>query len=372
MPLSPRTTSSSTLSILHAADSPAPYEVTEVGFTGDILITKWPSGTRIDDPDGSAPTWKKTSNPDHPAAYVKGSNITMFAKITINPSLSEPKIADLRVKSGGTTIAIKLGVTLSGSSVTVTGITTTSALSNDVQKTTPSFTWELSLDNAVTWQEIGTSGPHTLYWTYGGAWTPPFADGFGNTYAPIYDKALEKSCGKVSASSNIDTIITQISQGVDADLTYNWIQGFGGHPLNAYNTAGGCECRHHAFLLAGLLNTIGILGIPLWVFGGRNSGVRTRYNFGNARPTFYIVRGAHDATPANPHFHYHVVVIYGYDSGPDETLYDPSYGTKYLRSQLRASIPEVYQGAPGGVADVYMVKPAPGEEFLTWPCPHNP
>jgi hypothetical protein len=62
--------------------------VSEVGFTSDYQITKWSGGAVIDNPDGSAPTWKSASNPNDPVAYAKGAMPTMFAKLAISPSAS--------------------------------------------------------------------------------------------------------------------------------------------------------------------------------------------------------------------------------------------------------------------------------------------
>ena len=80
--------------------------ITEVGFTGDYQITRWSDSAVIDNPDGSAATWKSSGNPNHPVAYAKSATVTMFAKLGNNLFVSSTNIK-IRVKNGSTVIATK-------------------------------------------------------------------------------------------------------------------------------------------------------------------------------------------------------------------------------------------------------------------------
>jgi hypothetical protein len=61
-------------------------EIIELGFKSDHMITEWPSGIKIDDPDGYTPVWKRTSNPDDPVCYTKNTPPTMFAVFRAYPN----------------------------------------------------------------------------------------------------------------------------------------------------------------------------------------------------------------------------------------------------------------------------------------------
>ena len=300
--------------------------VNEVGFTGDYQITQWSGGAVIDNPDGSAATWKGTSNPNYPVAYAKGATSTMFATLGISPSASSTG-ARIRVKNGSTVIATKNGITISGTSVTITGITTTSALETTVKTTTPTFTWEISYDTGTSWISMGNSGPHTMYWTYAAPLSPPFRDFSGATYAPLYDLALQKACDPANGTADIATIVSRINQRVDADIFYDPGNQVFGHPLNGYSQS--CLCADLALLLRGLIRSIGIDGSVLYKWGGTDSSTQTKYIIGSIgthgidNPTLMVTRSLHDGAPANPHFSYHAVLQVG------STLYDPSYGLSY-------------------------------------------
>jgi hypothetical protein len=300
--------------------------VNEVGFTGDYQITQWSGGAVIDNPDGSAATWKSTSNPNYPVAYAKGAMPTMFAKLGISPSASSTS-ARIRAKNGSDVIAKKNNITISGTSVTITGITTTVAIESTVKTTTPTFTWEISFDAGTTWQSMGNSGPHTMYWTYAAPLSPPFKNDAGTTYSSLYDLALQKACGYANGTSTLGTVISPINLGIDSDINYQPSNSIGGqNPLDAYTTSGGCQCSDLANLLRGLLRSIGIDGTTTYIWAGPNSSTLYRYTIGSTgstNPSFRIIRGAHDSALADPHFKYHAVV------STNSTWYDPSYGLSY-------------------------------------------
>lgn len=302
--------------------------VNEVGFTGDHLITKWPPtnpATVYDSPDGSAPTWKSSGNPNLPVAYTKGSNITMFAKLGIDSSAPTTS-AKIRVKNGSTVIANK-DISVSGTSVTVSGISTGSALETTVKTTTPTFIWEISFNGGTSWAPIGSSGPHKMHWTHATPLNPPFRNDAGTTFSPLYDLALQKACDYAAGAATLSTVISNLNTGVDTDNNYNPFVSIGNqHPLKAYETLGGCQCTDLALLLRGLMRSIGIDGTALFIWAGPNVNSHTRYTRGSTsqtHPTFRIARSAHDSAEVNPHFSFHVVV------SANSTWYDPSYGLIY-------------------------------------------
>lgn len=300
-------------------------EVTEVGFSSDHQISKWPSGAKIDDPDGSAATWKKMGNPNDPVAYTKAAKATLFGRLEIKPTFSGSLPVELRILDGGSTIATRGGVNLTGSSVDVAGLSATVPLETTIKKSTPSFAWEMRCTGGG-WESIGTSGPHTMYWTDATPILPPFQEfnpPGGATFSPLYDLALEKATAYVNGNA---TPVNRITAGIDSDIPYDpSIKLPAGHPLNAY-FGGGYLCGDLAALLRGLLRSVGIDGTVLYIWGGTNNTTMLRYTIGSvgaAFPTFRVLRGAHDAADPNPHFSYHAVV------SANGTLFDPSYGISY-------------------------------------------
>ena len=345
------------------------------------MITRFSNNTKIDDPDGSSPTWKKTNDPNDPVAYVKGSNITMFSKITITPSLSSPISVNLRVKSGGSVIATKDNISLSGSQVNVTGITTSSPISNNAGLSTPSFTWELSFDAGSTWSSIGTSGPHTLYWTYAVPIVPPFFSLSDVTYPEIYDLALEKSCGKIGNGTVVHDICASISTAVAIDTHYDPNTLVGGHPLTVYSQVSS-YCLSNALLLRGLLRTIGLDAQVIWVYAGLSNGTRELFTRNitpgvPTTPSFQIEVGQNDNAEENPHFAFHAIVKCAQDLDPLNYL-DPSYGINYSKVGLEGKAIEVYTGGTpkiGLPTYVHMLRVAPtiwsSDSVKTDKCSHS-
>jgi hypothetical protein len=300
-----------------------------VGFKNDYQITKWPAGPVIDNPDGTSPTWT-SGGVDDPAAYKAVYDTPrMFA--TFEVTTPQSYTANIRVKNGSTIIATKNGVTLSGGSIRIDDIDVTEALSDSVRTTTPTFTWEISVEPYL-WYPIGTSGPHKMYWTADVPLPDPFQNFAGTVYPQLYDKALDKACGYVGGMPDIRA---RVAAGVSADteITYDPSRLLAGHPLNAYGSS--CLCSDYAALLRGLLRSIGIDGTVKYMWAGESSTSLKGYNLLNL-PTecsggsgldfcisIRVLRPAKGAAPLNPHFSYHAAV----DSGG--LLYDAVYGDSY-------------------------------------------
>mgnify|MGYP001046003160 CR=1 FL=1 len=140
--------------------------VEEVGFSNDHIISRWPSGSRIDDPDGTVPVWKRTGNPDDPVCYTKDTTVTMFARFALFPSFTTPRSGTaIRARSGLELVGRKDGLVLTGDELIASGIAGGEALEASVGTTVDSFDWELSLDGGATWAARSVSGLHKMHWT---------------------------------------------------------------------------------------------------------------------------------------------------------------------------------------------------------------
>ncbi|HMQ03778.1 MAG TPA: hypothetical protein PKD26_07670 [Pyrinomonadaceae bacterium] len=335
-------------------------QVTEAGFVDDHPLHKWPPpGTAID--TGYTPTWKISNNPDNPVAYTKGTNINMFAKFSITPSLV-PRNVKIRVKNGSTVIANK-DAEIAGTTTTIIDINTTSPLESTVKKTTPTFDWEISYNDGTTWSSIGSSGPHTMYWTYSTPLGPPFANDFGGSYGEIYDLALEKATVYGNGASDLDTIIGSINTGVEAAVSYQPALGLGNqHPMDAYSSPNQGNCSDHTHLLRGLLRSVGIDGTITYIWAGTNSSTLTYYQRGSTTntPSFQITKGQHEGAEANPHFFYHSVIK------ANNNWYDPSYGEAPLSIFTLAETAN--NNTPRQVHETKWSTPAPSDPFFS--CPH--
>lgn len=234
-------------------------------------------------------------------------------------SMTVTLLADGPGNLDGTTTFI---VTGSNTVEKIVTLTTAGTLSNMVYKATPTFAWKLVCGTGTN--SAGSTGPHTICVTYGMPLSPPFQDGYGNLYNPLYDFALEKACGYVNGDTNI---VSKIASGIDGNVNYD--PSFllpPGHPLTAYSSASGGLCADLSYLLRGLMRSIGIAGTVTFYWGGLDNTTMYRYKVGSTGEdivTFRVLRAAHDSAPLNPHFSYHAVVPYA------GVLYDPSYGISY-------------------------------------------
>lgn len=356
-------------------------EVTEVGFVNDHLITEAASGAAIDQPDGTVPVWRRTTNPDKPVAYTKNTPPRLFAKFTVTPS--DPATITgvmVRAKAGGTIVGQASGLVIQNGAIEdagnrdgdVDGIGGGSALpgADAVRKLTPTLQWEVSLDGGRTWGSALSSGPHVVYVTEGAPLLPPFANEDGGIFPPLYDLALEKATTYVDGDPNL---AQKITEGIDRDIPYNPGAVIPGHPLNAYTASTGAVCVANALLQRGLMRSVGVDGPVLIKFGGPSTRQWQMYAVPledltgrrctvSSNATFRVLRAAHDIASPNPHFTYHAVVSYG------GRLYDPSYGISYASLNFdetaRNSTPQQTSSDLNFFLNVLPPLPA------TWTCPH--
>jgi hypothetical protein len=237
-------------------------EIEEIGFTGDHLIKEWPSGPAIDYPDGTSPIWKKIGNPDKPVTYTKGAQPTAFAKVSVFPGNLETTLTtDFRIKANGIVVAEKSGVQLNGSEVSLDNISFSSSLVSTVKKSELLFEWEMKLAGEESWSSIGTSGPHTFYWSYA---TP--------LESPLYDFALEKVCTYADGQTNASESSAELRSGIYSELgsryspTGTWKSASA--VLEVYGEGYSLICSTYANLTAYLNRSLGIPASVVHIWAG--------------------------------------------------------------------------------------------------------
>ena len=97
-----------------------------------------------------------TAEKDEPVSYTKGSSPDMTVVLAISPGLTTSVGAKLRVNKGASTLIIK-DVSLSGTEITVSGLSWATALPDNVANSTYSFSWAISLDGGATYCDFATT-----------------------------------------------------------------------------------------------------------------------------------------------------------------------------------------------------------------------
>lgn len=301
-------------------------EVIAVGFARRHVVHAFPKCAGTHCPDGADFTWSKKQNPDTPVAYTRGAMVELFASLRATREATNK--VDLRVKTeDGAVIAGKREVSLGpGTHTIVTGVTATVALESRFTRTTPRLLWEAKFDSGGRWTPIGTSGPHTIYWTWADPRPVPFAHFFGLDARPkLYDLALEKAVQYADKRTDEAAILSALCVGIHKAITYDSKLSlpYTLHPLDAYQAPGGVGCADLGHLLSGLAKSIGIDAPFRYCFGGPDASTMEQYRVpltGQTDVSLQLFRPAQPPEPANPHFQYHVVVVM------DGVVYDPSYG----------------------------------------------
>ena len=369
--------------------TPPTVQIQEVGFTtGNYTIRRWASYPNV--VNITNPTWVRndSNNANNPVAYKKGTNPTVTAKLTITPTPSRSIDTLVRIKLGGNVITTQnTAVTLTSNTVTVTGIpiraiSTQSASGLEsqasVKKGTYNFDWEISFDNAQSWQSIGSSEGHIIYWTYGDVVEPSgcdtdatkrnclFVNNLGDKDWPgLYDLALAKAIDGLDAAAQTaqtpDAIAKSLAYNIDDKIDYNPGDDSAilEHPLKAYTVGAGVQCSVNANLLRGLLRSIGINNSEaIYLWGGKPNNTTKREDEIGGKTYGYKVRtfnpnlpGSHAdyyysfqairpesnegsvIVPKDPDFTFHTMVKVWDD--PDNTTtnlaaryYDPSYAKR--------------------------------------------
>ena len=253
--------------------------VTELGFDGSFPIKEWTTKNDVTDP-----RWKLSGNPDKPACYKMES-----AAMKLNPT----------VAMGGP------------ATPTSTVPLTSGQLTKQVQLTKLSLDWSYSLDGGA-FLSANTTGPHKIYQVFD---TPK--------ESPLFDLALDKSCGKCSGESAIDDIAPKINSGIKADLTYApSLDVRGSAPLVIYSK-GKCQCINNADLLVYLARSCGIDAVVVWIWAGTGATQVTYYHLGSFpafTPCFRVLAPKNGDAAQDPHFTFHAEV------NINSKIYDPSYG----------------------------------------------
>jgi hypothetical protein len=334
------------------------YETTmgSLGFTGDHMITRWATGGRIDDPDGSQPVWPAGD----PVCYTKNTAPTMFGVFQVAPGLGTTVSGlQLRAKVGQTVIGSHQSVRAvnaaledgAGTDGEVDGIAGGAAVpgSGAVLTLAPTLVWEISQDQGVTWYSVAQPGPVIV--------TMHFTDATPAAQ-PLYDLGLQKACGYVNANGDI---AGAINTGISAEIYYDPAAGHR-EDLSIYGASRG-ECCCHANVFCILVSHVtGDSPSPTDCWGGCSDATHCHYTCNDWQPTFQCSRPGEDGAEANPHFNFHVEVSYG--SG----VYDPSYGLTGWASFLETA--PVAPGHPVAAVQRTGSYPPATRHNVNWTCPH--
>ena len=341
-------------------------EVTAVGFIGDHVIKKWPSGPVIDpNNESNTPVWGAGVN--DPVCYTKSTPLSMFAVMTVDPNIERTiggvriRVKDAKDPNNVVIVASGSGYAIAGARIEdmsntdgdADGIGGVSAVpdSNAVKVLNRSLTWEISLDG-TNWCPAGTSGPHTMYWTD----STPAA-------STLYDLGLAKACGYVGGDPNIGK---KVNSGLAGELRYD-PHGCTHHDLHIFDPnvpEGQCCCHADVFSL--LISHVTSASPPsVYLWGGCSSTTRCHYNYVDGgdtyTTTFRCDAPENDGVPADPHFVFHVEVSY------NGTYYDPSYGTTGLTkftetAPAHAPYPAAAQQTGSGLPS--------SRHLVPWTCHH--
>ncbi|HKX26919.1 MAG TPA: transglutaminase domain-containing protein [Blastocatellia bacterium] len=310
---------------------PLKATVSEVGYTGDYLIAKFPSNALIDSPDGSQPVWTRSGTND-PVAYNQSQFPKMFAKIQFNSLQASGTTAKIRLRLNSEVKEIG-GITISGNSVRVDNIdppigVPTGPPAHGVKAASYTYNWEISTGNSGNWYSLGSTGPHTVYYTFNPPIANPFNDMYGNTYPNLYDKALEYACGNAGGALFEHDVIAKVNAAVGRDIYYDPSKATPAqHPLK-FLTERRAQCADNAELLRGLLRSIGIQAATEYFWGGDiASKVRAYYSYRIYAVTMRLLSPVNDDAPVNPHFSFHAIVRANATPVPGlPEIWDPSYG----------------------------------------------
>lgn len=350
--------------------TPAPtatptVKITEVGFTGDRKIRQFEVSGQpyIDEPDGSTATWKTTGNPKFPVAYKKGTNLTLFAKFSITPTLTMSQAAQIRVKRDNSVVtSAPIDVTLIGNQIRVDDISIPfSNLESGefIRKKEYKFTWQISFNNN-SWTDLDKRTEHDIHWLNDNPSDEntfsPFKDSAGNPYQGLFDLALKWSTGQVDKNeTDINKVIKKINSKVEGKVFYvPSREPIRDNPLIILNGGndGEAVCQDNALILGGLLRSIGLTGVQeKYHWGGEEStGKRNYYcpptgcgTISEEHPLGFRIamqtkrerlgcNGFGECVERNPSFTYHATVIF------DNRSYDPSYGLEEGNIQLLTAV----------------------------------
>lgn len=346
--------------------TPPTVKITAVGFTGDKEIKQFnkPGQPAIDQPDGTTPTWKETSDPKFPAAYIKGTNPTLFAELSITPSLTTSQSAVLQVKKGSVVITSSpVNVTLIDDKVRVNGISIPFANLESgqfVKKAEYKFNWEISFNGGTSWISIGESGKHDVHWLAGEPTEIPFQDSRGTPYTGLFDEALKWSTGRVESNLTDVKVLEKINNSLSKKTLYAPAQvSIRDNPLKIISDDGDRKavCTDNALIFRGLLRSIGFNDAQIkYHWGGNPTTGRRNYfcynpdgfgctstpdNLLGNRQTMQVTREAlpsPENVEQNPHFRYHATVqVLGLS-------YDPSYGKEEPEVKLIEALEVTSEG----------------------------
>jgi hypothetical protein len=336
-------------------------DLTELGFTGDHMITSVPGwgatpGATIDDPDGSAPIWT-SAGVAHPVAYTKGAAPTMFARFQITPAMTAPvSNVQVRAKVGSVVVGIASGLTMtgtvleSGGSGQVTGIGGGAALpgSSNAGQLFTTIEFEVSTDAGQIWFAAG-SAPVSFFLTEATP-TPP-----GGV---LRQDALDIATLAAGLPPVADRLAQMVQSMVFYDPSVSMPAAFTSSDAVMQTLSVPHQCDSQAFLMRYLLMTLGIAADVDYFWRGTPSSVIVYHKGAWYGPSYQYDRPAEQLAPAQPHFLFHAL------TNVAGVRYDPTYG--------QSSVGTILESAPGASDQFHSRGSFQSASVLgsPWTCPH--
>ncbi len=208
------------------------------------------------------PTWAPGSS-DHAVAYSKGGIPRINAIFSLDANLGSALIMPLsvQVKEGGAARGTRAGITASLGTMSVPSLDLTALTgSTDVRESSYTFEWLISEDG-VTWESLGTTAVHLVYWLFAAPAT-----------APLYNFAAAKVtryAAGMSAAGAVADAIRHGPRGMDG-LAYDPADSINSDPLSVFADGKGI-CTDYANLLTLLALSAGLPANAIMFWGGFQS-----------------------------------------------------------------------------------------------------
>jgi hypothetical protein len=340
-------------------------QLTELGFTGDHMITSVPGwgaspGPTIDDPDGSAPVWSD-AGVRHPVAYTKGTAPTMFARFRVTPAMTRPvPDVEVRAKVDNVVIGSASGLTMTGTFIeSAGGVGRVNGIGGGVPvpggstsgQTDVDIGFEVSTDAGKIWFQAGNATVR-FYFTEA-------------TPIPPGGRLREDALDIATLAALFPPIPEKLARFIQALVFYD--------PAKAMDSSFAIsdavmealtvphQCDTQAFLMRYLLMTLGLTADVDYFWRGTPGSVivyRMTSAPGWHGPSYQYDRPSENLATARPHFLFHALTNVG------GTRFDPTYG--------QSSVGAILESAPGATDQF-----APRSTFLAltvvgspWRCPH--
>jgi hypothetical protein len=348
---------------LTAAHRISAIVLTQLGFTGDHMITSvptglgGPTGALIDSPDGSSPVWS-IGGTRRLVAYTLGTAPTMFARFVVMPPPSAP-VPNVRVRAvvDGITVGQASGLQISGGAVEsapgsgkVTGIGGGAPIpSSHVGSVEPNIRLEMSTDGGRIWFFSGSARVRMIFTA-----AAPMQPG-----AALREDVLDHGGAVIGSATTAaahlrELVRDKVVYDPSEEMPYLFTKGDA--VMQAFVVPHQCDSQ--AYLLRYLALSFGIPATVVYVWFGTATEM-WRYKQGSWHgPTFRCQRPIENDADVNPHFTFHSLTLIG------GKFHDPSYGVEKM--------PVILEHAPGASEQIRSRTDflARSDKYIPWTCPH--